>query len=253
MARAEFFGVDVDSRDMGKYRLSLREYDGHAQLPAHTHGEAFVTIVIDGGFREESRAAAVDCVTHNLLVHAPGDRHMSRFIGRRTRCLSVQGGTFTRSALLATPSAAAIALKVIREFRHPDSLSPIVLEALMLELFVATERFSEGPRRPHWLTKARAILDSRFQESLTMSDLAESLGVHPSHLARGFRLHYGTTVGEMLRDLRVAYARQRLESSAPLQAIACDAGFADQSHFTRTFRRSTGMTPAQYRRALLSF
>jgi AraC family transcriptional regulator len=51
--------------------------------------------------------------------------------------------------------------------------------------------------------------------------------------------------------LRIEDACRRLATSdAPLVAIALDAGFADQSHFAKTFKRQTGMTPAEYRRSV---
>jgi AraC family transcriptional regulator len=73
--------------------------------------------------------------------------------------------------------------------------------------------------------------------------------VHPTHLARVFRQFERRTVGDFIREARIRYARQRmLESKAPLVEIALAAGFADQTHFTRSFKRLTGMTPTEFRR-----
>jgi AraC family transcriptional regulator len=253
VTRQEFFGHQLAFREIGPFQLSLREYDERTRLPQHAHEQPFVTIVVAGGLREASRGRTLSCGLHDMLVHAPGERHVNDFPGPRTRCLSVLGAAFDQSALLDSPAASAIAIKVLREFREPDALSPLVVESAMLELYVAAARHAEGGRAPRWLRQVRAAIEGRFQEPLTLSELARSVDVHPGHLARAFRRHYGATVGELIRELRVAYARRRLETAAPLQDIASDAGFADQSHFTRTFRRATGMTPAQYRRALRAF
>jgi AraC family transcriptional regulator len=68
------------------------------------------------------------------------------------------------------------------------------------------------------------------------------------YLASAFRRCYGHTVAEHVRELRVAYALRRLaESEDPLSDIARAAGFADQSHFSRTFKQLTGTTPGAYR------
>jgi AraC family transcriptional regulator len=67
------------------------------------------------------------------------------------------------------------------------------------------------------------------------------------HLAATFRRHYGCSLGEYLRRRRVATARELLTNpDLPLTEIAFAAGFSDQSHLTRTFKRFTGMTPLQY-------
>ena len=59
------------------------------------------------------------------------------------------------------------------------------------------------------------------------------------------------TVGDYIRKARINYARRRmLESNEPLVEIALAAGFADQTHFTRSFKRVTGMTPTEFRRLI---
>jgi len=76
--------------------------------------------------------------------------------------------------------------------------------------------------------------------------------VHPVHLCREFRRHFGCTVGELVRRLRVAHAAQQLtETEVPIQEIADLTGFADQAHFTRIFKTHTGTTPLQYRKSSL--
>ena len=62
--------------------------------------------------------------------------------------------------------------------------------------------------------------------------------VHPVHLAQTFRKFYRCTIGDYVRSLRIEFAcRQLAATKMPLSEIALLAGFADQSHFTRTFRK----------------
>jgi AraC family transcriptional regulator len=99
------------------------------------------------------------------------------------------------------------------------------------------------------LRRVREALDDRYAErELRIADLAALAGVDPAHLARAFRAHCGTTAGAYLRETRVRRAAGALaRSSAPLGQIALDAGFADQSHFTRVFRLAYGVTPQRWR------
>jgi AraC-like DNA-binding protein len=61
-------------------------------------------------------------------------------------------------------------------------------------------------------------------------------------------VHYGTTAGAYLRGIHVQRAADALaHPSAPLAQIALEAGFADQSHFTRVFRTASGVTPQRWR------
>jgi AraC family transcriptional regulator len=64
-----------------------------------------------------------------------------------------------------------------------------------------------------------------------------------------FRQHFHCTVGDYVRRLRVEYAIHLLSTSDMSAAwIAHTVGFADQSHFCRTFKRLTGMTPLQFQK-----
>jgi AraC family transcriptional regulator len=243
--RNDLFGRPLGARTLGAYTLSLSRYERDSHIPPHAHDAAFATVVLDGAYRETVLHETRVCAPQSIVVHAPGERHADAFT-RRTTCLSIHGAAFERSTHLATPAAAGIAMKLRAEFRAPDAFSPMVVEALMLELFVASARHRDTGAAPLWLREVRSTIEERFRETLTLSMLAAYAGVDAAHLARTFRRHYGTTVGELLRELRVDYAKQRLASYDPLAQIALDAGFADQSHFTRTFRKATGMTPSAF-------
>ncbi len=66
--------------------------------------------------------------------------------------------------------------------------------------------------------------------------------------AQAASLEHGCSVGEYVRRRRLEYVRRKLvDLELPLAQIAIDAGFADQSHLTRIFKRFTGMTPGRYR------
>jgi AraC family transcriptional regulator len=70
-------------------------------------------------------------------------------------------------------------------------------------------------------------------------------------LARSFQRAKGSSVGEYQRGLRIALARRALTNEhASIAEVAAMAGFTDQSHFARVFRRMTGETPRDYRHRL---
>jgi AraC family transcriptional regulator len=138
------------------------------------------------------------------------------------------------------------------ELHASDVAAPLAAEGLALELLAATNRERAVDRRstrpPRWLANAEEILRARLGEPVRLRDLAAATGVHPAHLARVFRAHYGVSVGEYSRQLRLSWAAAQLASGdTPVATVAADAGFADQSHFTRLFKRHVGMTPARYR------
>src|SRR5260370_5727054 len=150
----------------------------------------------------------------------------------------------------------SVAKRAATELRMPDSITPFAVEGLVLELLALaarrqnTDAIGAERRSPRWLGEARALLHDRDRENLRLADIAGAVGVHPVHLARVFRLRYGTPVGSYARGLRLTWAAGRLrDSDDAIARIAHEAGFFDQSHFTRAFKQFFGVTPLAYRRS----
>ena len=128
---------------------------------------------------------------------------------------------------------------------------PLAVEGLALEILAELSQQHTNPpdaKRPRWLQQARDVLHSQFPETLTHDDVAKLVGVHPVHLAVVFRRHFGCTIGEYVRRLRIEFASRRIATSGDsLCDVGLAAGFSDQSHFSKVFKQQTGMTPGQFR------
>jgi AraC family transcriptional regulator len=130
---------------------------------------------------------------------------------------------------------------------------PLVVDSHVFEMLSAIDPLEQAESgHPNWFRRVKERLHEDFREDLRMRDLAEAEGIHPVHLARVFRARERQTAGDYLRRVRVRAACDLLRNSeGPLASIAAECGFADQSHFTRSFKRMTGWTPAEFRRARL--
>jgi AraC family transcriptional regulator len=132
-----------------------------------------------------------------------------------------------------------------------DTASKLIIEGLTLEMMAETARHSAQNVEkaiPHWLRRAKDLIHTRFAQNLTLDQIASEVGIHPVHLASVFRKQYQCTVGEYVRELRIEYAcREIAKGETPLAIIALEAGFANQGHFSGTFKRLTGLTPSAYR------
>jgi AraC family transcriptional regulator len=147
-------------------------------------------------------------------------------------------------------------MRLYHEARRQDDLSALVIEGLVLEILAEASRseycFSDG-KPPRWLEQAREIIHAHFSEQLSLSSIAGSVGIHPVHLARSFRQYYNCTVGDYVRRTRIEFTCHRISASdATLAEISSAAGFFDQSHFAKTFKQLTGMTPGNYRESIRS-
>ena len=94
----------------------------------------------------------------------------------------------------------------------------------------------------------RDQLEENFRCPPSLSELAAIHRVHPVYLCQAFRAAFGVNVGEFVRAVRFEWARACLVSGdRSIADIALAAGFSDQAHFSRDFKRRMGMSPRRYR------
>ena len=260
-----FFGEQVRSREVDGFSLSESVYRADQSISRHSHSSPYLSILLQGSYRETCEAQTRHCGPSTVVFHPAGETHDDRFSSYGGRIFRFE---ITNSRRMAAASGAAVlaspfefvggpiawlASRLYAEFRQTDRYSPLVMEGLVLEILGLATRFASLPRGhqpPVWLGRVEQLLRESVPDDLTVPRITEVAGVHAVHLARVFRRFHGCTVGEYLRRLRVDRAIRELCSTAkPLADVAAGTGFADQSHFCRAFRLSTGMTPGQYRKA----
>jgi AraC-like DNA-binding protein len=95
-------------------------------------------------------------------------------------------------------------------------------------------------------SRLRDLLHDCFADDLSGDDLARAVGLSRFQLYRQFRERYGVAPSAYLRQVRLREARRRLAAGAAIAEVAFATGFADQSHLTRWFRRTYGITPRVY-------
>ena len=263
LAPGSYYGEALRGRKVGGFDLSERVYPPGFRTPKHTHERALFCFVIAGDYTEEYGARTRECTSSTLLFHPPDELHAEHFheTGGRSFIIEIEPQWLERlrdkGALTGPPAefkggvAELLARRLYKELVQGDEVSNLIIEGLMMELVGETSRGGpriEVNRPPRWLEQAKEILHERFAEPLKLADIARAVSVHPVHLAQVFHKTYHCTVGDYVRRLRIECACRNLANTeTPLVDIALAAGFCDQSHFTRTFKRLTGICPSQYR------
>jgi len=160
-----------------------------------------------------------------------------------------------RPMIVTSGPCIATLLKMQSLILDTDPTSDFALGALSYQLVdelqtAAEVSATETP--PPWLRRAAVMLRERCLDRISIEEVAKQVGVHPSHLTRAFRQHLNETPGDYLRRHRLEWAvRQLTRTRKPVQLIAQEAGFADQAHFTRHFKRTVGVSPTAFRRSLI--
>jgi AraC-like DNA-binding protein len=254
----------VNAIAIAGFTVSEKQYPPDTVLPGHTHGQAVICAVLQGDGQEVLAGRTFDLAPQRVFFRPAGHRHTNQFgkAGARAFIAELPSawvdhvGEASRLATepLSFPSGAAwwLALRLVSECRRGPLANPLTVEGLMLEIAAAAQERDLSPagKAPTWLRLAVDALRSHYRGQLPLGTLARWAGVHPVHLARVFRKHYGCTVGGYARKLRVDAACDQLtKSDLPISRIALDVGFASQAHLSRHFKAQTGISPAKYRTA----
>ncbi|MBX3113037.1 MAG: helix-turn-helix transcriptional regulator [Fimbriimonadaceae bacterium] len=140
-------------------------------------------------------------------------------------------------------------IRIIQEQLITTASTRILLATMDLIigcLMQGTEHFEED--WPAWLTPVKTSIDNDFLKVQSVNEIAASANVHPSHLARTFRKHFGQPITEYIRDRKLEWCYQKVQTTDwKLGQIASVAGFADQAHFCRVFKRRYGRSPSDFR------
>ena len=220
--------------------VTVVRYAAFQELETHAHGEEGLTIVLQGTFLEESLRGTLAAPAGSIATRPYGMPHTNRFGPDGAVILAVIPDRdrfvepireWTRSDI---PAAFRAGLRLVAQD-----------ENALPELLAAISPGARLDRRA--ALRARRLLDDPEQR-LTVSALADSMNIHPIHLARQFRQTYGVS----LREYRTIQLVRRaatlvLGTKIPLSRIAHECGFADHSHMCRAFRRVAGWSPSRLR------
>jgi AraC family transcriptional regulator len=165
-----------------------------------------------------------------------------------------------RSCLEATDPVCAHLLKVLAEEAQigEHAAQPLIVESVANALAgrlltrLWTSRYgNRGELGAHSFRRVYSYMEANLGARIRLDNLAQVAGVSSCHFARQFRLRTGESPMGLLLRLRIERAKTLLErDGSRISEVAATLGFADQSHFTRMFRRLVGITPSGYRNQL---
>jgi len=129
--------------------------------------------------------------------------------------------------------------------KHESSILSVVAR-LITDHFVRGHGVRDTGCEHMAVLRVREWLYAHAEQNVSIHSLAKVAGPSPYYLVKAFHKHVGLPPHKYQTTIRINRARQLLKSGAPISEVACQAGFFDQSHLNRWFKKTLGMTPGQY-------
>jgi AraC-like DNA-binding protein len=264
------FWVD---RDLGGVSL-LRAAFWTLSFPRHVHDEFVIAVTEEGAGRCVTRGVSDVGTSRSIMVFNPGEPHAGGVTGGmiwRYRGLYVTDAAFRDICETIGDRPAALPYfkdSVVQDAQLADLLvrAHLALEARdarlareslflagiasLLKRHARPRPFLKAGREHGPVRRALDFMQANLASDLSMNDLAACAGLSPFHFIRCFRKATGLPPHAYLTQLRLDQARRLLGKGKSPAEVALVAGFYDQSHLIRHFKRTYGITPGQYAAAV---
>ncbi|WP_019631583.1 AraC family transcriptional regulator [Actinomadura atramentaria] len=248
---------------------------GRRHYAPHVHDEYAIGVCVEGRETMRYRGARICAEAGSLVVVEPGETHTGgpadaagfayvalypdaallreALPGRYAP--HFRDGVIRDRGLSAALRRAHLALRRGDDPLEAEDRLLAMLNALIGRHADAGTGPTTSPGRARADTIARAVAERLADEPATpptLQTLAADLGLSRYQVLRAFREARGMPPYAWLAQHRVARARALLDAGRRPAEAAAEAGFADQAHLTRWFRRTLGVTPGAYRAAVLN-
>ncbi|MBW4084995.1 AraC family transcriptional regulator [Paenibacillus sp. S150] len=188
---------------------------------------------------------------------SPLQMHWLAFNGPQAELLVKRTGITERKPYLHNKLTAELAelLKAcMKPIENREKDGDLQLQIMLYRIFELLSRplpdVSDGN---DWLSTCLRYMETHYAEGITVSDIAQFIGMHRSHLSSRFKRCTGMSPRELLIKLRMERAGEMLQSrTLSITEIALSLGYTDLYTFSRAFCTYYGISPSSYRRRLLS-
>jgi AraC-like DNA-binding protein len=248
----------------------LRGLQVTLEYPRHWHEEIYLSATLGGTSYLDYLGTSQLTPRGTLAMVAPGDIHANRKIACSFRCVflefrAVQNaveqfiernipGFGFRSGLIEDRRTIEEFLQVHRSMEggEPglarDDSAFSFLHELAARHGTANIPLPRGGNEGFAVRRTKQFLDEHYAERVSLHELARWTRLSACHLNRSFRRKIGMPPHEYQLQVRILKAKSFLRLGRSVSETASLVGFVDQSHFTRHFKRSVGVTPGKFLR-----
>jgi len=243
--------------------VTRSSYHPGYNLNWHYHDNPSLTLNLKGGTIDQRKNEVRTIVAGDLVLHRPEEWHKNSFFAKDSRhfCIEFEPKWFkrfgipysfdSRSFCITDPNLKVKMVAILSEFVNSYETKQLNTEILLLDCIANLNGQKISNHAPDWIGSLRELLHDEYNSDLSLTYLSKRINVHPVTISKYFTRYFKTTLGDYIRRIRISKSLSYLSNrSIAINTIAIDTGFVDNAHYTRTFKRYTGLTPSAYRQFL---
>jgi len=265
LSTGKYLGCTKRSVDLGGLIISDTEYIRSAEFPTHFHENLYLACVLKGYYYEISGGKKIVCLPGSVTFHNFCEGHSNSGFSSYSRIINLEISSqwliehqLDPNKVESNAGSHNIEIQNCMSriaslyFENEDASQPEIESNVLVILGSILSMGSIYlPGTPAWVKTVREFIRDNRPELLTLKNIAVAAGIHPVHLSRDFPRYFRSSFAGYIRKVKIERARKILKNeSESISTSAIDSGFSDQSHFTRVFRKSTGITPNKYKHLL---
>lgn len=224
--------------------------------PSHNHPCTEIVICWDCSGEIYHAGRPLKYSAGTFFTYQPAGKHWIRNVVPGSQlCIGLSGcgsAGIPFGIFKMTNEIESIASRMISESKSRNLLKGEYIDTLAGQLSIEILRISQKTEKDCGLARhadaAKKILDSRFDEPISIRELASSLFISPDYLRELFRETFGESPMHYLIRRRIEFACQQLDTgNSSIAEIADKCGIGNPYYFSRLFRKITGLSPSEYR------
>jgi AraC family transcriptional regulator len=226
----------------------------------HSHQNSHLTFCLKGGSVEKRKKEDILCYSGILLLYPAHQLHRNTDYVSNSESFSIEFETEwcksfeidnlenNTQNIIRDPLIKFEIIRLMKEVKVPDGQSALCIEATLLGILSSLRNDKDENQRPSWVKQLYELLHDEYNNNWSLTSLSEILKVHPVTISKYFPKYFRANIGDYIRKIRTEKALADLgKKSVAIEEIAVKYGFVDNAHFTRVFKKHTGITPSHYR------
>ena len=261
-----FFGENRKSFHTDGLTVVDSEFYYYARCPWHYHQNAHFAFTTTGRLTETHKKKKLHLSAGSLLYNHSQEPHCNSDYSEKVGalhidispewfneygidCLAIEG-----LHEISNPLIKNIFFKIYKEIKCYDNASSLSVQSLVLNAIMLMSRadVDQSSSMPSWTRKVKEALYDAYDEEISLKQVSSMVNIHPVYLCQQFPVYFKCSFGEYVRKIRIEKAVDMIlnKKEYSLTEIAYAVGFADQSHFIRTFKKNVGITPLAFKKMI---